>query len=264
MSCTIVYDRRFIRTTRGIIPLILSGSSNCTDFYFSRSGQWRERLARGWGYFFTDETLEMTEEQLIAYVKQNTYGKGPDWEMFRLRSATGNWITSNDCHRWYRNGCKAASTLEQYNIANRGVYLNCHLHLYEKTKGKKPENPKVLESRIFTTAELEAWLDEARSEKAKYVQEGYGVYITIQFSKEEPLRTIGCPAGAVVAKHIGRKVSRYVCGYEKGKSVSYSPDPSIAIVFSSAETAMSELGGWAKYKLVHASSCKRSAKEALL
>ena len=34
MSYEIVYNRAFIKTTRGIIPLLLTGSNNCYEYTF--------------------------------------------------------------------------------------------------------------------------------------------------------------------------------------------------------------------------------------
>ena len=43
MSYSIIYGRQFVKTTKGIIPMILSGSNNCTEFI-----QGREVLERNW------------------------------------------------------------------------------------------------------------------------------------------------------------------------------------------------------------------------
>lgn len=63
MSIEIVYDRRFIRTNRGIIPLLLAGSSNCFEEKIDRCGRPYEVAERRWTYFFSRDTLEMPEEQ---------------------------------------------------------------------------------------------------------------------------------------------------------------------------------------------------------
>ena len=34
MSYTIIYGRQFVKTTRGIIPMLLIGSNNCTEGKF--------------------------------------------------------------------------------------------------------------------------------------------------------------------------------------------------------------------------------------
>lgn len=36
MSYSIIYGRQFVKTTKGIIPMILSGSNNCTEFIQGR------------------------------------------------------------------------------------------------------------------------------------------------------------------------------------------------------------------------------------
>ena len=63
MSYSIIYGRQFVKTTKGIIPMILSGSNNCTEFI-----QGREVLERNW-YPMTlsnkDKRIAIPAEELL-------------------------------------------------------------------------------------------------------------------------------------------------------------------------------------------------------
>ena len=67
MSYSIIYGRQFVKTTKGIIPMILSGSNNCTEFI-----QGREVLERNW-YPMTlsnkDKRIAIPAEELLLSSK---------------------------------------------------------------------------------------------------------------------------------------------------------------------------------------------------
>ena len=48
MGYTIIDSRTFIKTTRGIIPLALGGSNNCTEVIYDKNSKRREVRERHW------------------------------------------------------------------------------------------------------------------------------------------------------------------------------------------------------------------------
>ncbi len=57
------HDRQFIRTTRGIIPMILSGSNNCTEFIWDARGRTHERRERRWWAWVPGNLLTMDHSE---------------------------------------------------------------------------------------------------------------------------------------------------------------------------------------------------------
>lgn len=78
MSYSIIYGRQFVKTTKGIIPMILSGSNNCTEFI-----QGREVLERNW-YPMTlsnkDKRIAIPAEELLERARAISTGDGADYE----------------------------------------------------------------------------------------------------------------------------------------------------------------------------------------
>ena len=62
MGYTIVYARTFIKTTKGIIPLVLHGSNNCTEFVNGR-----EVRERSWDIYH-DKLCELPEDKFMETV----------------------------------------------------------------------------------------------------------------------------------------------------------------------------------------------------
>ena len=79
MSYSIIYGRQFVKTTKGIIPMILSGSNNCTEFI-----QGREVLERNW-YPMTlsnkDKRIAIPAEELLERARAISTGDGADYEL---------------------------------------------------------------------------------------------------------------------------------------------------------------------------------------
>ncbi len=86
MSYSIIYGRQFVKTTKGIIPMILSGSNNCTEFI-----QGREVLERNW-YPMTlsnkDKRIAIPAEELLERARAISTGDGADYE-FGSRAESG-------------------------------------------------------------------------------------------------------------------------------------------------------------------------------
>ena len=79
MSYEILYSRQFVSLGNGTyIPMILSGSSNCTMFRYGR-----EILERHWWPLGQGNSLGKTEEQLIAWMEKQIENQRPDADWFK-------------------------------------------------------------------------------------------------------------------------------------------------------------------------------------
>lgn len=248
MSIEIVYDRAFLKTTTGIIPLVLTGSSNCTEWHYTKSGIFRERRERYWSYFWGDETLNLPVEELLDFIAAKC--NHPDErELFQLRSRN-KWITSKNCVDWYRSGIQSASTIENVLLYNQGLTFRVYLHVYNENAPDTTE----LEQYIRTTAQLEAWLTAAKARKLDLIKSGAkSVYLCLKFNDNEPLYKANFPEGPVIVKLKGTS-GNYLIGYTSVEGFIFGPDASVALVFSSAEEALSKLGPIRNVTLLKANS----------
>lgn len=167
MGYTIIDARSFIKTTRGIIPLALGGSNNCSEFIYDRNFKPREVRERHWFLLGGINLLELPEDEFVAKVN-TTFPDNGD-ECWRMNS---KWVTCSQARKWFARAAKDAATLEDILAANPGVNdLNVGLMPY--TSGDH-----LLWRYVRTTDELEVWLDEAR----ELVKEHKDHYIFMSFS----------------------------------------------------------------------------------
>lgn len=151
MGYTIIDARSFIKTTRGIIPLALGGSNNCSEFIYDRNFKPREVRERHWFLLGGINLLELPEDEFVA--KVNTTFPDTDDECWMMNS---KWVTCSQARKWFARAAKDAAPLEDILAANPGVNdLNVGLMPY--TSGDH-----LLWRYVRTTDELEVWLDEAR------------------------------------------------------------------------------------------------------
>ena len=62
MSYEIVYSRNFIKTNRGILPLVLTGSNN--DYTWT-GRRWRR--SRSWACFYGNKHMEASADDLLLF-----------------------------------------------------------------------------------------------------------------------------------------------------------------------------------------------------
>lgn len=250
MSYEILYDRKFIRTTRGIIPMILSGSNNCTEFTYSGSGRSYERRERHW-WAYIPRGMEIADHPENAYLiemSRLTSSEGEPHEMFMSH---GKWLMSNQWRKWFQNGCKSALSIEEYLKQNRHQSFYCEIRAY-KTGSAYSES--VDGAYVRSTAELEVWLDNANRKvmelNEQFSSDGGSAYICLSFSINEPLNAVRLATeGAVVAKNNACFVKEYITD----KSLTFTVDPAEAAVFDSVEDAKAKLGyHWKNIRFVKA------------
>lgn len=234
MGYTIIDSRTFIKTTRGIIPLALGGSNNCTEVIYDKNSKRREVRERHWFIMMGRNALELPEEEFMAKIN-DTFAEN-DTECMVYGS---KWLNGAQTRKWFARAVKDAASLEAILAGNPGVNdLNVTLMPY--TSGEH-----LLWKYVRTTDELEVWLDEAR----EMLKDHEDHYIFMSFSgtrRGERLRpapkNTKAVDGPVVLKH---RSYGYVSGFEKfggSKTVHYVKEACDALLFTSAEDASEQLG----------------------
>jgi hypothetical protein len=144
MSYDIIYDKMFVKVNdKTFIPMILAGSSNCTEW--SPSG--KERRARSWSNFsfLLSGGLAGSMEQMLEKHSLSDGGGGCNMTYGRYLGIT-------------KTGCKKALTIEQ--LAEENVYLSIKTYRDNKTDDKlKSLGLEPLSFTPRTTQELEDFLE---------------------------------------------------------------------------------------------------------
>lgn len=153
MSYSIIYGRQFVKTTKGIIPMILSGSNNCTEFI-----QGREVLERNW-YPMTlsnkDKRIAIPAEELLERARAISTGDGADYEFAKQG---GKWLYCKDVLKWVESGIRNAMNIERINFFRPNTPLYGRIVVW---RGDKRET--VHNCYCKTTQELEAFAEEMES-----------------------------------------------------------------------------------------------------
>lgn len=212
MGYTILYGRQFIKTTRGIIPLALAGSSNC---YESRpDNRWvRER---SWDRWYYNQMVELPAEEIMAIIHNLHDNKNTE----QVKQGS-KWLHDADMIKWFENGIKNALTIEEIiNILPR-QYLDCHITTFDDNG-----STRTLQAYVRTTPELEAWID-----KVKRLAPNNERYMCIGFEGQKPLHIeylSHIPDNVPVVITHGKS---YLNKMVPDESCSYSSDISKAIIY---------------------------------
>lgn len=248
MSYEILYGRQFLDLENGTyIPLILSGSNNCTMFRYGR-----EVLERHWWALGQGDGLAKTKEQLIQWMKDKTSGQKPDAEWF-MRG--GKWMFAKDMVRWMESGIKSARTIEEIKQHLPLQSLHCSITVYDESKSYGEPDYQRLESveYVNTTDALVKWINaynDRRSKKGKHER----VYPNIEFYGYEPLK-LGVKSSEGNYPVVCKIGYGYLYEFDPSRnSYSYCADIAKAIVFESAEDFREKTKGmyFAKHRLVKA------------
>ena len=247
MSYEIVYDRSFVRTARGIIPMILHGSNNVTEMI-----RGKEVLQRYWSCY-NDTLVEFPENELhqsLVELFGDTLNDAGS-ELFKWHS---KWLHGNQLENWFQAGVRNAATIEEIRAENYGASIGLQV------MGIKPhEFDSILRSfRLMrTTEELEKALDESRELVDEEKKEGRDAYLHLFFIGREPLRK---PKRTKINEPCLIKCKYGYFGEADGKyGVTYYADPQKARVFANEEEAIDVIGKWlyqrrVPYRVVKASS----------
>ena len=172
MSYEIIYDKQFIKTTKGFVPMVLSGSNNCYDVGNSN----KMRRSRGWMRWNIGKMI-CTEKELLDFTNtlrqilidhNNSYLKQyPDWDVyddkcfgyFSSISVGGGGTrktTFGNFQGVFKMGVKNSLTIEE--LIENGISIKLFTSNYDvesnRLKGFEPINfyPK-------TTSEFEEFVE---------------------------------------------------------------------------------------------------------
>ena len=152
MGYTIIYGRQFIKTSKGIIPMVLAGSNNCTEVINGK-----EVLERRW-WPITLAPAEVSPlraaNDLLDSAAKLANGDNADYEFAKYG---GKWIYYSGTEKWFRNGIDHAMTIERI----RQLRPNQKLRggVYVRTKPNDTERLENVEN-LCDTASIERWIDE--------------------------------------------------------------------------------------------------------
>lgn len=251
MSYEIVYAKKFIKLSNGVIlPMILSGSNNCTMFTGIKG---REILERHWNPFFG--FMDKTGDELIAWAEDRVKNSHPSGEWFKEGS---KWVTNETFPRWFKNCVQKASSIEDILSANPYVSFYAALSLYDSSKGYCEDGYHSTEMREYlqTTEEIEKWIEKAKKRKEEW-NKGEA-YFNLEFSTIKPLKANSAPkniSGPVICSpQRGYYITKYT---ENGYS--YCKNISQALVFENEEAfkASSLTKRIRGYKLLSANITKK-------
>lgn len=249
MSYEIIYDKKFISTSRGYIPMILCGPNNVTECKLTSNGRSIEVRVRSWCHYNSD-ILEATEPEILAWAEKH-FSENPEYEAFKQNGA---WVYRRQMQNWFRSGCRKAQTLESLLTANRGESLRAHVFYYPDPDSCAQE--QLLATSLCTTETLEKWLDEARDKVKELAGNGITAYIHLSFWSDKPLVYASQAKGSVVVKN----KNSFLCKYEYNKSLSFTPNFEDAVVFESEESARAAIGNtWRDVKFVSYDAQKKKA-----
>lgn len=224
MSYTIMYGRTFIKTTRGIIPMVLTGSNNCTMFYGGK-----EILERDWSAFRCemrrDPWVELPAEVLMEKVRAAFKEDYPDcWKR------GSEWINNRQAVKFFERAIKEAQSIEEIFANNLGQSLRCSISYWGKES-----NSTYLEKYCHTTTELEAWIDEAKAFE-KTLGKG-DCYYDIRFSGIKPLKSPQREYNEpVVLKYHNNYVTKI-----SDRSIGTNKDVQEALVYNSSKEAQAAM-----------------------
>ena len=257
MSYSIIYARQFVRTTRGIIPIVLIGENNVTRVN-PLTG--RESRARDWDLYVyrrkAVEMLEAPEATILELVYEAWKDTDPDKDLGTKYQ--GKWLTPKTEIALFKNGIKRAKTLEEIREENPGQSVRCQIVTYDKELNREI----LMEKDCLTTEALESWIDAAKRKYEALQIQGISAYICMGFWGEKPLVNSRHPQTdkPVIAKSKGR----YVCGFTGNSLSVHKNDASKAHVFDSVDQARALLPkAFAPYSFVDAANAQKPKPYAL-
>lgn len=230
MSYSIVYARTFIKTARGIIPLVLSGSNNCTHFQNGREVRDRE-----W-HIYNNQLLGLSEPNFMKTVNKMFAGCNGTDQLFVWHN---KWVYGNQIEAWFRRGVREARPIEDILRINPGAVIIAHIAVTDRESLRVN---RAFSAMLHTTDELDHWMEEARDEAEKLKSDNNSACVYMGFATPEPLK-IPHPTHTepVVAKFRGKYVEEV-----SSDRISCSADINDAIVFATAKEAEEQCSIWAK------------------
>lgn len=173
MSYEIVYSTNFVDLGNGkYLPVILTGSNNCTMYYGNR-----EIKERYWTLFFGADGIT-TKEDMLKWAENLLAKHTADYEM-EWFVKNGKWITGKSIYKYIENACRNAKTIEEFAEYYQPVKLS--MYGYNKDlDGKRNVNTMTCR----TTEEILKWFED---NKDYDMGDGYSKYYNAEFFGIKPI-----------------------------------------------------------------------------
>lgn len=143
MSYDIEYNRQFLKTSSGFIPMMLLGPSNVYD---------GNKRTREWCIPYK-ELVNKTEPEMLRFMQ----GKFNQYDEHWMRG--GKYITNSGLLSWISSGCASACTIEDFRLCNPYSGFSIAIVVYDGAWNGHEfirESPK-------TTSDLESWYSRAQA-----------------------------------------------------------------------------------------------------
>lgn len=182
MGYEIIYDKKFVMTSRGYIPFILSGSSNCTMFVGNK-----EILERSW-FVYNDKLMFCTKENLMDFAESLSH---TDYELFK----EGNrWVEGKDICNWFKNAINSSYRINDLLKVNKGRSICCYVWMTNDTDYC---SKTLFKAFVHTDEELFDWYDKHYD----YIEDGWTSHISIGFNGYEKMKSPGRINGKVIVAY---------------------------------------------------------------
>ena len=174
MSYQIEFNRQFLRSARGITPLVLFGSNDFSEFFRGKNNIKHERVIREWCPFL--DMVGVSETELMEEVKTHTGRTKQHWKRH------GKFLDDAAMIRWCITGIRDAMTLEEIRQQNPGLSLRCGIETYHESIWLSSS----LSRRVNTSDELDKWIDAVRETTANSA-DGVTHYFVLKFDEDDLL-----------------------------------------------------------------------------
>lgn len=232
MSYEIIYDRVMVKTTRGVIPMILCGSNNCTELIHGR--EVKERHWSNWN----EKLLEVPADKFLDHVK-DVFGDTLEspYECFKQN---GKWVYGKELLRWFERWLKKSYTIESICAANDYLDIRVAARYYPEA-GNYRTTP-LCSTTAKTTQDLENAIDCVKNACEEVRKEGYTAYMWLEFSGRD---TVLKPRPAITEPVVVKQGRKYYTGNTE-RGYHFSSNPASAVVFPNEAAARNELASYLK------------------
>ena len=235
MSIEIIDQRLFLQTPNYIVPMILHGSNNCTEYV--RGREVREKY---WSVYFSGTliTREEFKSTIEIFFPEDV---APDIAF----KYNGKLVCTNQLQNWFKTGAKNVTSIEKVLACNPWTKLKASLSLYCEDGTMEEE---LCDNNIKTTDQLDDWLLKASIFRTNLLLQKRSVecYFNLSFTGRYCLKIFKdykVPVKAKLKKRNRWDKERFVTEVTEN-SMSSGPEEQ-ALIFKNTEEAIEQLKPYA-------------------